>query len=137
MSNRFLAAGFEPAILACSDNPGRDGYIAQRLGMGFHIHPEATPAEWDALTEALADETAAVAGISPREPELSAEEHIARRRAERDMLLKLCDWTQLPDTLPGAKAQKAAWALYRQQLRDLDMTATDWPVAPLDEGVAG
>lgn len=36
-------------------------------------------------------------------------------RKVRNQFLKDCDWTQLPD----AQVDKEAWALYRQQLRDL------------------
>jgi hypothetical protein len=39
----------------------------------------------------------------------------AKKRAERDLLLKLSDWTQLAD----APVDKEAWSSYRQALRDL------------------
>jgi hypothetical protein len=51
-------------------------------------------------------------------------------RAERNKFLADCDWTQLPD----ASADAAAWAVYRQALRDI--TDQDnpfnitWPVLP-------
>ena len=43
---------------------------------------------------------------------------IAARQArrQRDTLLAACDWTQLPDVPTAAKA---AWAAYRQALRDV------------------
>jgi len=51
-------------------------------------------------------------------------------RAERSKLLAACDWTQLPD----ASADAAAWATYRQALRDIttqaDPFAIVWPVKP-------
>lgn len=51
-------------------------------------------------------------------------------RAERDALLAASDWTQLPD----APVDAAAWAVYRQALRDVtqqaDPFAIVWPVAP-------
>jgi hypothetical protein len=43
----------------------------------------------------------------------------AKARAERDRLLSSCDWTQVAD----APVDKAAWAAYRQVLRD-------WPQSP-------
>jgi hypothetical protein len=43
-------------------------------------------------------------------------------RQTRDVLLSRCDWTQLPDTTLTDE-QKAAWATYRQALRDLPSTA--------------
>lgn len=51
--------------------------------------------------------------------------------AQRNQLLYACDWTQLPD----APVDKAAWATYRQALRDItqqpDYPQTIvWPVAP-------
>jgi hypothetical protein len=53
-------------------------------------------------------------------------------RAERDQRLAACDYTQLPD---APEANKAAWATYRQALRDLPEATVDptnpvWPVAP-------
>lgn len=36
-------------------------------------------------------------------------------RSQRNQMLKDCDWTQLPDSL----VDKAAWATYRQELRDV------------------
>ena len=52
-------------------------------------------------------------------------------RAQRDQLLSQSDWTQVADA-PG---DKAAWATYRQALRDLPSTSTDpdaltWPTSP-------
>lgn len=61
-------------------------------------------------------------------------EDIAREwegiRQERNRLLSECDWTQTPD----ATADKQAWLVYRQALRDIT-TQTDpinivWPVPP-------
>lgn len=51
-------------------------------------------------------------------------------RAERNRKLADCDWTQLPD----APVDAAAWATYRQELRDIT-TQTDpfnitWPTEP-------
>jgi hypothetical protein len=52
-------------------------------------------------------------------------------RTERNRLLTESDWTQVAD----APVDAAAWAAYRQQLRDLTAQAgfpwaIDWPVAP-------
>ena len=62
-------------------------------------------------------------------------------RAQRDQLLSQSDWTQVADA-PG---DKAAWATYRQALRDLPASGSDpdaltWPTspdapAPVEEGV--
>jgi len=52
-------------------------------------------------------------------------------RAQRNKLLADCDWTQLADST----ADKAAWATYRQALRDITAQAdfpwtVNWPDAP-------
>lgn len=53
-------------------------------------------------------------------------------RRERDALLTASDWTQVAD----APVDTAAWAKYRQALRDLpaktkDPDAVKWPKAPV------
>lgn len=56
---------------------------------------------------------------------------VERMRNHRDRLLAASDWTQLPDT----PVDRAAWAEYRQALRDFPATWTPgptvtFPVAP-------
>lgn len=58
-------------------------------------------------------------------------------RAKRDQLIKDSDWTMIP----GATVDQAAWAAYRQILRDLPQTyaatgpeSVVWPVAPSTAG---
>jgi hypothetical protein len=50
-------------------------------------------------------------------------------RVQRDALLAACDWTQLPDT----PADKATWAAYRVDLRNVTTQTLPvvWPDAPL------
>lgn len=59
-------------------------------------------------------------------------------RLQRNELLQKSDWTQILDT-PITAEQRAAWATYRQQLRDLttqsDPFAIVWPTNP--EGTTG
>ena len=55
-------------------------------------------------------------------------------RGERDALLRASDHTQVPD-YPISAELRAAWALYRQQLRDLPATIENidqviWPTPP-------
>ena len=57
-------------------------------------------------------------------------------RAERDLKLTACDWTQLPDC-PLPDAQKITWTEYRQALRNIPQRAgfpgvIEWPVAPAE-----
>ncbi len=52
----------------------------------------------------------------------------------RNMILANTDWTQMPDS-PLTTEQKAAWATYRQALRDVTAqegfpNSIQWPVSP-------
>ena len=73
-----------------------------------------------------------------------ADQHLAEReaagpdwsacRSTRDVLLARSDWTQIPDA-PLEDAQRAAWAAYRQLLRDVTESAAVpeavvWPEPP-------
>ena len=74
-------------------------------------------AEWDIKQAAWA------AGANTRKA--------AEVRAERNTKLAATDWTQITD----ATADKAAWAIYRQALRDITAQAgfpqtITWPDAP-------
>lgn len=69
---------------------------------------------------------AEIAALQPTTEQLASE-----ARAQRNALLSASDWTQVVD----APVDQAAWAAYRQKLRDI--TAQDffpytinWPVAP-------
>lgn len=67
--------------------------------------------------------------FSPPEPDLDALWDALR--TERDRLLRESDWTQTTD----APVDQAAWAIYRQALRDLpqdteDPANPDWPTPP-------
>lgn len=55
---------------------------------------------------------------------------------ERNELLAMCDWTQLPDS-PLSSEKKSEWAQYRQSLRDITTQNIDprvervvWPAKP-------
>lgn len=61
---------------------------------------------------------------SPLDPETVPDEYLVERmRLHRDRLLVESDWTQLPD----APVDRAAWATYRQALRDFPSTWTPGP----------
>ena len=73
-------------------------------------------------------------GWSATPPPLTAEELAAAARATRAGLLAASDWTQLPDS-PLSGDARAAWAAYRQALRDISdqpgfPQVIDWPEAP-------
>ena len=67
-------------------------------------------------------------------PQVDSDRKWAAVRAERDRLLAASDWTQMPDNALDAPTI-AAWAAYRQELRDVPQTQDDpdsivWPEAP-------
>ena len=58
-------------------------------------------------------------------------------RKKRDFLLRTTDWTMTP----GCTVDQAAWAAYRQSLRDIPQTyrvdgysAVTWPTVPSTKG---
>lgn len=69
---------------------------------------------------------AEIAALQPTSEQLAAD-----ARTKRNTLLAASDWTQVID----APVNQAAWAVYRQALRDITSqagfpTTIDWPVAP-------
>ena len=58
---------------------------------------------------------------------------IAKIKFQRNQLLQMSDWTQMPD-VPLSEAKRAEWAVYRQALRDFpetcDINNPVWPKPP-------
>lgn len=82
------------------------------------------PAEGDQPAMSAAEQEAAYKAQKDAEQAKSVREQRTTKLAE-------CDWTQLAD----APVDKAAWATYRQALRDVTKQAgfpwdIEWPVAP-------
>jgi len=89
-------------------------YTKYVLGPIFTDTEDATAAEQEAAYKASKDA-----------------EQAANQRQQRNKLLSECDWTQLADST----ADKASWATYRQELRDLTKQSgfpwtITWPTAP-------
>jgi len=87
----------------------------ERFGFTLADFPDASVPEMPAYN------------LDQRQLEQKAEE----ARTQRDALLSQSDWTQVPD----APVDQAAWAEYRQALRDLPQqagfpTEITWPVKP-------
>lgn len=75
--------------------------------------------------------TVAVEPLTEEELESRKQTLAAQIRAQRASLLASCDWTQLAD----APVNKAAWAEYRQALRDISKQegfpeTVEWPISP-------
>lgn len=78
--------------------------------------------------------------VTAEQPPMDAEAAMQAMRRRRDALLRDSDRTQIPD-YPISDADRAAWATYRQQLRDLPEDTTDpatvvWPTPPAEEGAS-
>ena len=108
---------------------------------GVHKKQIVTPPYHDAATQRLEEGPALlIDGVWTQNyivSDLSADESAAKVgaqwtviRAERNKLLVESDWTQLPD----APVDAAAWATYRQALRDVTDQANPfaiiWPQGP-------
>lgn len=91
---------------------------------------EKIPTPYIELTEDQWNETfdvrcRVVDGVHAAFPLTSDEiydQHMRALRAERDKLLRESDWTQMVSDIPLTEAQKEAWRVYRQALRDLPQT---------------
>lgn len=75
--------------------------------------------------------TVQVVPLSQQDLDQRSEAQANQVRAERTRLLQESDWTQVAD----APVDKAAWATYRQALRDVTAqpafpTAVNWPAKP-------
>lgn len=73
----------------------------------------------------------AVTDATPEQIAARTDQRGVEVRADRNHRLSMCDWTQLPD----APTDTAAWAAYRQLLRDLPSQAgfpweVVWPTPP-------
>ena len=94
---------------------------------------ELTEAQW---FEANNSRCKVINGEHTQNPITSEEEldkKYAMLRGDRNGLLLKCDWTQFNDS-PLSNEQKAAWATYRQELRNLpnnvDINNVVFPTPP-------
>ena len=95
-------------------------------------------AEWSLNGDTYDGLTWLSEGVAPSQAELDAawpqvesDRKWGAVRAERDRLLAASDWSQMPDNALDAPTI-AAWAAYRQELRDIPQTQADpdsvvWP----------
>ena len=93
--------------------------------------PVAYWKEKDAVIQTIDIETAY--GVIDYSDEPTLGERADQMRAVRNQMLLLCDYTQLPDA--PASINKEAWAVYRQELRDVTSQAgfpdnIVWPTQP-------
>lgn len=99
---------------------------------GREIRPSDLAFDMETETLAIVGDVVTVV-VRPQEP-LDLEAVKASLRPERNRLLTSSDWTQLNDS-PLSEDKLAAWAAYRQDLRDLtdeidENGEVEFPVAP-------
>jgi len=95
-----------------------------------HLNEPCIEGHWDFDTYNIVDGVAVPKSDSEIEAKATHKAWVNLRNS-RNFLLQGCDWTQAPD----APVDSAAWATYRQQLRDLPDNTTDprnvvWPEPP-------
>lgn len=93
-------------------------------------HIEGTPA----LIDGVWTQTWIVTDATREQIAERTAEKASMVRADRNQRLSACDWTQLADA-PLTNTSTAAWAAYRQALRDLSTQAgfpwsITWPTPP-------
>jgi hypothetical protein len=110
----------------------------------FPVQPTQKPA-FNPLTHECAEgkpenengqwrQTWTVNALSEYAAQAAHDDAMNNLRADRDEMLRVSDWTQMPDA-PLTPDQRAAWVKYRQALRDVPENTTDplnpvWPVQP-------
>jgi hypothetical protein len=119
-------------------------YDAEEANQGMYGGPWGQPEQFAHLELASGDPRAMKAVLNEENElelqvdaalqEAAAEQDMNSLRAERNTRLSACDWTQLPDS-PLSVEDKALWATYRQNLRDLPENTLDplnpeWPEQP-------
>ena len=109
----------------------RDGIPIHGVSIGRADDPTTWDVQFDGATPAQELEAAALIENFDAEITLWEWQEV---RSDRDTRLYACDWTQSPDS-PLTGVDQAAWATYRQALRNvpadqLDPQAIVWPVSP-------
>ncbi|MFE8033796.1 tail fiber assembly protein [Thiohalocapsa marina] len=121
--------------------------MSDALLASFGVYPVASVPrpQYDAVTQNISEGTPVqqgdawvqmwvVSDASPAEVAARTADVSAGARMKRDSLLVQSDWTQVDDA-PLSNVQKAAWAAYRQALRDIPQQAgfpwdVVWPETP-------
>ena len=98
--------------------------------LGWHLF-HATPNDPAKHGQEIYAAALALGPAAYVEPPVDLEALATEARAERNTMLAASDWTQVAD----APVDQAAWATYRQALRDITAQAgfpeiIDWPALP-------
>jgi len=116
-----------PAVYRNDDNGNPASIQAQIDGKSMSVPLDPANRHYaEIMRQVEASELVVEPDPGPSEDQLAAQ-----ARSQRDALLSGSDWTQVPD----APVNQAAWAEYRQALRDLPQqagfpTEITWPQIP-------
>jgi hypothetical protein len=128
----YLFCDSDGLVLNCIECPAHDAENQYVSGAEHVIEVAATKVPDFLMNDVTVDlSTGAEINSTPKQFPFDADEAWRYIRKQRDKLLAACDWTQVPD----APVDQAAWAAYRQALRDLPENTTDpanpvWPSKP-------
>lgn len=93
--SKFLDLGFDNTVTESTEYPSRDGYVCSKNGYPYHVHPTATPIEWEYLNAAINNNEVVVCVYIPEDlnkPEIK----ISRAK----VYLESTDFKMLPDYTP-------------------------------------
>ena len=136
--NPFTNYGNDPdlmAIFPSTDVAIQNGYELVEVAVQLEPAYDARTQKLERLLPSSIDGLWSIGwAILPKSDQEMADDTAAKEtavRSERNKRLSDCDWTQLSDA-PG---DKAAWANYRQALRDVPMQSgfpwdVNWPTKP-------
>ena len=105
----------------------KERVAAFALALEAHAFTVNVPAPVEhAIVEQIVREHAGEYSLRPDDAPPPPEDRLSILRARRDALLRESDWTQLAD----APVDQRKWALYREQLRNMDFDEANWPGPP-------
>jgi hypothetical protein len=133
--NDETIAAFGFARFAYSDPATYDAEFQEAREITPVLNGAVATQAWEIVEKFTSDEKVAYIAKRDADNELAKAANI---RAERNSKLSASDWTQVADALLDAPVDKAAWATYRQALRDVTSQTgfpwtINWPTQPNEE----
>lgn len=120
----------ETALAPLVEEPNPDCRIpADAIEISAERYAELLALQGQGMAILPGPDGAPIAGPQPAPDPAELVEH---RRRIRNRLLAASDWTQLEDVATTQPGRAAAWAAYRQALRDIDLSAEPFafPASP-------
>lgn len=106
-------------------------YVAPPATPEYNPASQAVELNAPAMVDGSWQQVYNVIDLSAEQLQTNADSAASIVRSARDVKLAASDWTQVAD----APVDKAVWATYRQELRDITLqsgfpTTIQWPIAP-------